>query len=140
MDIGPVEVLAVKFPGNQFRGEIAPALADLVENGTIRVIDFVFVQKDAGGNVTIMELDDLDDDAFSQIDPMISEVSGMISEDDIESISDVLEDNSSAGLMVFENTWATRFRDALERAKGEVLLDERVPERAVEAAIAARTK
>jgi hypothetical protein len=140
MDIGPVEVLAVKFPGTQFRGEIAPALADLVENGTIRVIDFVFVQKDAGGNVTIMELDDLDDDAFSQIDPMISEVSGMISEDDIESISDVLEDNSSAGLMVFENTWATRFRDALERAKGEVLLDERVPERAVEAAIAARTK
>ena len=37
-EIGPVEYLIVAFPGNRFRGEIAPALADLVEAGTIRII------------------------------------------------------------------------------------------------------
>ena len=50
-DIGPVEYLIVAFPGNEFRGEIAPALADLVEAGTIRIIDIAFAGKDADGEV-----------------------------------------------------------------------------------------
>src|SRR5262249_47288358 len=33
MPLGPVELLEVKFPGNQFKGEIVPALKELVENG-----------------------------------------------------------------------------------------------------------
>src|SRR3954469_6492972 len=55
-DLGPVELLFVQFPGNQFTGEIAPALADLVESGTIRIIDLVFVAKDADGNSVGFEL------------------------------------------------------------------------------------
>jgi hypothetical protein len=39
MTLGPVEYLVIRFPGNQFRGEIVPALADLVESGTIRTLD-----------------------------------------------------------------------------------------------------
>jgi hypothetical protein len=52
-EIGPVEYLIVAFPGNEFRGEIAPALADLVDAGTIRIIDVAFVGKDedAGGEL-----------------------------------------------------------------------------------------
>ena len=49
MSIGPVDLLVVKFPGNQFKGEIAPALTDLVESGTIRVIDILFANKDEDG-------------------------------------------------------------------------------------------
>ncbi len=58
-DLGPVELLFVEFPGNQFSGEIAPALQELVQAGTIRVIDLVFVAKDADGNVAGIELEDL---------------------------------------------------------------------------------
>jgi hypothetical protein len=50
MGIGPVEYMVVAFPGNQFKGEIAPALGDLVDNGTIRVLDLVFITKDQDGN------------------------------------------------------------------------------------------
>ena len=39
MTIGPVEILVIGFPGNQFNGDVAPALADLVQSGLIRVID-----------------------------------------------------------------------------------------------------
>ena len=49
MGIGPVEILEFVFPGNQFTGEIAPALGELVESGLIRVIDLVFVTKDGPG-------------------------------------------------------------------------------------------
>ena len=55
-EIGPVDYLVVAFPGNQFKGEIAPALADLVEAGTIRIIDLAFVGKDAEGNTASFEL------------------------------------------------------------------------------------
>ena len=51
MAIGPVEYIIVGFPGNKFNGEIAPELGKLVESGTIRILDLVFITKDADGNV-----------------------------------------------------------------------------------------
>ena len=62
-EIGPVEYMAVAFPGNKFKGDIVPALKALVDSGTIRIIDFAFVTKDAGGNVVAMEVEELDSDA-----------------------------------------------------------------------------
>ena len=35
----------VSFPGNKFNGDVAPALADLVKTGLIKVIDLVFVAR-----------------------------------------------------------------------------------------------
>ena len=48
-EIGPVDYAVIAFPGNQFKGEIVPALTDLVDAGTIRIIDAVFVSKDEDG-------------------------------------------------------------------------------------------
>ena len=70
--IGPVEVLAVEFPGNNFTGEILPALADLIESGTVRLIDLVFVTKDADGNVAAIEVSGLPPEAAA----MLEKVSG----------------------------------------------------------------
>ena len=55
-EIGPVDYLIVAFPGNKFKGEIAPAIADLVDAGTIRVMDIAFVGKDADGETAAFEL------------------------------------------------------------------------------------
>ena len=60
MSVGPIEYLVVAFPGNKFRGEIVPALAELVESNTIRILDLVFILKDEEGNVAAIELADLD--------------------------------------------------------------------------------
>ena len=51
MSLGPIEMLVVKFPGNQFTGEIIPALAELVENGTVRIADLLFAVKNNEGDV-----------------------------------------------------------------------------------------
>ena len=59
-EIGPVEYIVVGFPGNQFKGEIAPALGDLVDAGTIRVIDIAFAGKNEEGDLVAFELSDLD--------------------------------------------------------------------------------
>ena len=63
MTIGPVEYIIVGFPGNKFTGEIAPELIALVESGTVRVLDLIFIGKDADGSVVSFEIDDLDDAA-----------------------------------------------------------------------------
>ena len=89
MTIGPVEYIIVGFPGNRFNGEIAPELADLVESGTVRILDLVFIGKDADGSVVAFELDELDAAAgFGQLD---ADVGGLISPEDIEYAAAALE-------------------------------------------------
>ena len=127
MSLGPVDFFAVKFPGNQFRGEIAPALKELVDNGTIQIVDLTFARKDADGNVEIIEMHDLDDEAFKLYESIVTDVNGMLSDEDVDLIANTLEPDSSAALMLFENSWARRFIESLENAKAEVVISERVP-------------
>ena len=136
MSLGPIEMLVVKFPGNQFTGEIAPALVELVEGGIIRVIDILFVIKDEAGEVAVVEINDLDDDDFRRFDPVVEEISGLLTPDDAKWLSEKFEANSSAAIMLFENTWATKFRDALLRANGELILNERIPRTVIDALMA----
>jgi hypothetical protein len=132
MPLGPVELLVVKFPGNQFTGEIVPALAELVENNTIRIMDLIFARKDADGSLTILEINDLDDDVFNAFGDVVGdELDGFLTEEDVIHLTQVLEANSSAALMLFENVWATRFRDAVLNANGQLVLNERIPHRVI---------
>ena len=137
MALGPVELLVIKFPGNEFRGEIAPALRELVENGTIRIIDLLFIKKDADGKVTANELMDLAPDVYAIFDPLVSDIEGLLADDDVQALSGALENNSSAGVLLFENVWATRFRDAVVNANGQLILSERIPRSVIEAVAAA---
>ena len=101
MSSGPVELLMIKFPGNRFSGEIASALTELVESGTIGLIDILFVRKDEYGGLAVLEINDLDDDDYTVFDPIVADISGLLTEEDARHLSDALEIDSSAGLMVF---------------------------------------
>jgi Family of unknown function (DUF6325) len=135
MSIGPVEYLIVAFPGNQFKGEIVPALAELVEAGTIRIIDLAFVMKDADGAVVAAEVGDLDSEVFKAFDALSPEGLGLLNEEDLAAAGEELEPNSSAALLVWEDVWATKLRDAILNAGGEVLDLERLPYEVVQAAV-----
>jgi hypothetical protein len=137
MSYGPIELLVVKFPGNQFKGEIAPALRELVETGTIRVIDIVFVNKDENGVVEAVEINDLDDDDYATFDPVVSDVTGLLSPEDIQQLSEGLDNDSSGALMLFENTWARSFVDSLRNANAELIFNERIPRKVIEEVLAA---
>ena len=135
MGIGPVEYGVIAFPGNQFKGEIAPALRDLVEAGTIRIIDLAFVLKDAEGNVVGVELEDAGSEVGSAFESLTFDRGGLISDQDMQDIGDALDNESSALVLVWEDVWATRFADAV-RGAGGVLVDiQRIPHEIVQAAI-----
>jgi hypothetical protein len=135
MGIGPVEYMIVAFPGNRFKGEIIPALAELVDSGTIRVIDLAFVIKDADGSVATLEAGDLDSEVYQAFDALTSETMGLLNENDLFAAAEELEPNSSAALLVWEDLWATKLAESIRNADGVLLDLERVPYEVVQAAI-----
>jgi uncharacterized membrane protein len=133
-EIGPVEYLIVAFPGNRFRGEIAPALAELVDAGTIRIIDIAFVGKDENGEVAAFELTELDPEVREGLENIGVEATGLFNEDDLMAAAEELEPNSSAALLVWEDVWAKRVAQAMRDAGGEVFDFGRLPHEVVQAA------
>jgi hypothetical protein len=133
-EIGPVDYAIIAFPGNRFRGEIAPAIAELVDDGTIRIIDIAFVAKDEAGNTVAMELTELDPDVQQGLEKAGIEIGGLFNEDDLMDAADGLEPNSSAALLVWENVWARQIAQAMRDAGGELLAFDRLPHDVVQAA------
>jgi hypothetical protein len=137
MALGPAEWIAIGFPGSKLNGSIAPALQKLVASGTIRIIDLIVVHKDSAGTVTTLELEGLDPDEAAPFDDLDGDVLGLLSEADIALASEALEPNSAAALLVWEDTWATAFAEAVREADGWVVAHDRIPGEAVRAALEA---
>ena len=137
MEIGPVDILEVAFPGNEFNGAILPALDKLIASGTIRVLDLLFAYRTADGEVGSLELAGITEKygpLFTSVDGDVP--GGLLDADDVAELTDVLEPDSSIAVICWENTWAAPFVSALE-SSGAVVLDQaRVPRDAVLAALA----
>ena len=132
--VGPVEYVVIDFPGNRFSGAIAPAIADLVARGVVRVLDLVFVKKDADGAVKSFEYDELDEVvAFAEIE---GEADGVLSEDDVLGLAESLPPDSSALFILWEDLWAADLARAVRAAGGEVVGGGRIPAELVQAAVA----
>jgi hypothetical protein len=133
VSIGPVEYLLIEFPGNKFTGEIVPALGRLIENQTVRIIDLVFISTDADGSVSMFEFDQLDE--FAPFATLDGEAGGLISKEDIAYAGAGLQPNSSAALLVWEDTWATELAQAIRNANGVVIEGARIPHDLAEQAL-----
>jgi hypothetical protein len=133
-EIGPVEYMIVAFPGNEFKGEILPALKELVDSDTIRIIDLTFVAKDADGEVAAFEISDLDPDVQAALEELGAEATGLFNEEDLAAAAEELEPNSSAALLVWEDLWAGRLAGAIRDAGGELYDLGRIPHEIVVAA------
>ena len=137
MDLGPVEYVVLGFPGNKFKGKIVPALTDLINKKIIHIIDLVFVKKDVDGSVSSLEWDQLASDELAALQGITGEIRDLINEDDIQQFAEALKPNTSAAILVWENTWARAFANAVRDADGELVAYDRIPYQVVEAAIKA---
>ena len=132
MTYGPIDFIALEFKSDQLKGEILPALLDLAENKIVRVMDLVVVQKDEDGKHEALELEQLDDEIIALFDPLKLEISGIVQVEDIDAIAQGMEDNTTAAILLFENLWAIKFKEAVHNANGRLLVQERIPEEVVE--------
>ena len=110
-------------------------LRELVESGTIRIIDLAFVHKDENGDVVAVELEDEGSEIFQAFQAVTMDRDGLVNDDDLMDIGAALDVNSSAAVLVWEDVWATRFADAVAGAGGILVDIQRIPRDVVQAAI-----
>ena len=136
MGLGPVDYIAVAFPGNKFSGKIIPTIKELQDSGTIRVLDLVIISKDAEGNVAAIEVAEADPEQAAALAVLGIEGQNLLGQEDFEDFGAALEPNSTCGLMIWENLWAAPFVAAVRDADGILLAQGRIPAAVVEEAMA----
>ena len=132
--VGPVDVAVILFEGNKFSGDVAPALAELNDSGSVRIIDFAFVRKETDGSASVVEAGDAE---VAELFDFHATQFDLLSEEDLIGIADQLEADSSALVIVWENRWAARLAAAVRASNGRLVTQERIPRESVLRAIAA---
>jgi hypothetical protein len=117
----PLEYALVAFPDAKPTGKIVPELLDLAERGIVRFVDIVFIQKDAEGATSTLELNDLDPETYELFVPMGEHVSSLFTNDDLEIAAGKLPNGSAAVLFLWENLWVANLRKAIVEAGGELV-------------------
>jgi hypothetical protein len=136
-ELGPVDYVVVEFPPDtaNFTGEMAAELAALADAGTIRVLDVLVLHKDDNGEVEAFEIDDLD--AVDELVALEAEIAEILAADDVVHLAEAMENGTTAGVVVWENTWAAPFASAARRAGGQLIASGRIPIQAIIATLEA---
>lgn len=136
-ELGPVDYLVVEFPAghSNFTGEMVTELADLSDAGTIRVLDLLVLQKADDGTVEAFEIDDLE--GHEGLRKLETEVAEILAAEDVVHLAAAMENGSTAGVLVWENSWAAPFASAARRAGGQLVATGRIPIQAIAASIEA---
>jgi hypothetical protein len=127
-ELGPVDIVVIGYPADApMTGEAAPLLVDLVERGIIRVLDVMFVTKEADGTFAGFDASDLSDKGVGDFQVFEGASSGLLGDADLALAADAVEPGTSAVMLVYENRWAAPFAAAVRRNGGQLIASERIP-------------
>ena len=125
--LGPINVVVLAYPpGAPMTGSAAAILLDLVDRGTIRVFDAMFVSKAEDGSVIGFDATNLGDKNVGDFVVFEGASSGLLGDADVAQAAEALEPGHSAAVIVYENRWAVPFIDAVHRNGGEVIDTQRI--------------
>jgi hypothetical protein len=138
-EMGPVDYLVVEFPAGHstFNGEMAAELSRLANEGIIRILDLLVLQKAEDGSVEGFEIDDFEMDEIRALETEIAEI---LATEDVEHLAAAMEPGTVAGVVVWENLWAAPFASAARRAGGQLIATGRIPIQAIAASLVAETQ
>ena len=136
-ELGPIDYVVVEFPAGEanFNGEMAAELVALANAGTIRLLDLLVVHKDDEGAVEAFEVDDLDE--IDELHALETHVAEILAADDVAHLAEAMEPGSTAGVLVWENSWAAPFASAARRSGGQLIATGRIPIQAILASVEA---
>ncbi len=120
---GPIDYIIVAFEGNNFKGEILAELSKAVEQGTIAVLDLAVITKDSEGNVASVELASVKSDVAQKL---ANAKAGLINDEDVAEVGELLENDCSAGLLIVEQLWAKGLKQAIINANGTLVAEGRI--------------
>jgi hypothetical protein len=127
MSYGPVELVLLRFDGTDFRGEVLREIQKLVDEGTISVIDILVAVRFGDEPVRVIEVNELEDQVLQRFEPIMADVTELLTEDDAITLTADLEPDSAMAILVFEHRWVSSLADAIEGAGGSVVMTQRIP-------------
>jgi hypothetical protein len=134
--LGPLEYIVIGFEGNTFDGSIAREIEKVVEQKIIRLVDVVFVGKDAAGDVLVVEIDAKDDPRFASFAPLLADRMGLFTPEDLATIASLLPPDTAGVALLFEHRWAESIKDAMQAAGGFLVTRTVVPPEVLEEVVA----
>jgi hypothetical protein len=132
--MGPISYLIVEFPGNKMTGAGLEELLRLVDIGIVRILDLEFITRRDDGSVVALSLQELEGGDFDWT-VFDGASSGLLDQSDFDEVGDTIAPGSSAGILIFENRWATAFVDGLRQGGAELVAAGYIPLAEVAAAL-----
>ena len=134
--LGPIDYIAVSFKGNNFDGSVLEELTKATQSGAIRVVDLLFVIKDAACNVAMAEIADQHDE-LKEVAKLLGHTDDLplLTEDDVQKLGAKMENDTSAGLLVIEQLWAKGLKVALLNVGAELIDEGRIHPDTIAAAV-----
>jgi Family of unknown function (DUF6325) len=129
-----VEYLIVVAPDQEALGTVAPALVELVESDTIRILDLVLIARERDGAVTMLGADAVA--GAGELARLDVTVSGMLTEHDVELAAMALRPGTAGIVLVTEDRWAGPLSAAARQAGGRIVAGDRIPPERVERVLA----
>lgn len=145
---GPIQVFVIGFDNFQPTGRIADELRAVRKRGLIRVVDLLFVRKDADGNVTSsMHMTDLSEQERQNLGAIAGSLIGLqtdgiegamagadlgalavaerdagMNADQLRDLADAIPPDSAGAILIVEHHWAADLRNAIRGAGGRTLM------------------
>ena len=115
--VGPVQFIAVGFPEDAtYEGRILAHIQKIELSGSLRVLDVLFVRKDADTG----ELQTIDVQS-EELQALAGTKTLGVSRREIEGVGDELAPGQAAGMILVEHVWARELAEAISLTGGGVL-------------------
>lgn len=118
MEIGPLEYVVIGLEDDRFTSDILPELNAIQQNGLIRVVDLLFVSKDADGTVTVQEVSELSEEEQQAYTALAEDLAGLLTTQDVERLAGEIPVGSEAVVVLLEHAWTLGLAQAVRRAGG----------------------
>jgi Family of unknown function (DUF6325) len=135
--LGPVDYLVVEFPPgvSHFTGEMATELGKLIDAGVIRVLDLLIMVKNDDGSIEGIEVEDIAGAGEVRVEE--TQLAEILAAEDVVNLAGAMTPGTTAGVLVWENTWAAPFASAARRSGGQLVANGRIPIQAILASLEA---
>jgi Family of unknown function (DUF6325) len=129
-----VQYVVIVVPDQAALAAVAPALAELVHTGDIRILDLVVLERDREGAVTVLEFEAVE--SIAVLRDVEGELGAMLSDNDVALASHALRPGTTGIVLVTEDRWAAPLSAAARRVGGLIAAGERISPSRVEQVLA----
>jgi hypothetical protein len=122
-ELGPVDFLAIEFPGGRLTAPGFEKLLSMADQRVIEILDMEFIAKDADGKSKKVDVWEFAVPEGVDLTAWAGASSGLLDDSDVGEISAAMQPGSVAVVVIYENRWVLGLVDAWRRDGARLIAD-----------------